>query len=189
MDDTESHFRGRYATFGPASVFVLFLGACGGNGEGGDGMEDVPADDRGGDADDVGMDVPDSPMDGADAGDPAVEEVEDGPDAADVDPDGVSPREPLFGVTVDDIEGRDLIVESLQGLARKPTARIVFDEYMPASYYADAVTAFHDVSFIMGEILDSMYVQEYSLEAYTDRTREYLDALAPVVDIWEVGTR
>lgn len=170
-----------------ASAFVLFLGACGGNGDEGDGMEDAPADETGPDHVDGSPDGLDAEMDAADAGDPSPEAVEDLTDDRDMDDDGVSPREPLFGVTVDDIEGRDLILESLQGLARKPTARIVFDEYMPASYYRDAVTAFHDVSFIMGEILDSMYVQEYSLEEYTDRTREYLDALAPVVDIWEVG--
>ena len=41
---------------------------------------------------------------------------------------------PLYGVTIDDISELSSIIDSLQRLARKPTARIVFDETMGPSY-------------------------------------------------------
>jgi hypothetical protein len=39
----------------------------------------------------------------------------------------------------------------------------------------------------MGELLDSFYMKKYSLEAYKNRTTEYLDTLGDTVDIWEIG--
>ena len=93
----------------------------------------------------------------------------------------------LFGVTVDSVIELSDVVQSLDSLSNKPTARIVFDEFMPPSYYKKAVTEIHDVSFIMGEILDSFYVKQYSVSRYLKRTRQYLDTLGSKVDIWEIG--
>ncbi len=39
----------------------------------------------------------------------------------------------------------------------------------------------------MGEILDSYYVQEYTVQQYLNRTTEYLNEFENEVDIWEVG--
>jgi hypothetical protein len=78
-------------------------------------------------------------------------------------------------------------VTSLQNLAHKPTTRVVFDEFVPASDYVSAVHKVHGVSAVMGEILDSAYVKLYSVADYKARTVEYLDAMPSDVDIWEVG--
>jgi len=93
----------------------------------------------------------------------------------------------LYGVTVDRIDGLEKTLEALRGLGRKPTARVVFDEDVPAKSYRDAVAKIHEVAYVMGEILDSQYVKKCSLEDYRKRTTEYLDALADRVDLWEVG--
>ena len=93
----------------------------------------------------------------------------------------------VYGVTLDNIANLSSIVSSLAQLAKKPTARIVFDENVAASYYLAAATQIHNVAYIMGEILDSYYVKNISLAAYKTRTTQYLDTLGPRVDIWEVG--
>ncbi|XPS90044.1 putative transmembrane protein [Desulfosarcina variabilis str. Montpellier] len=98
-----------------------------------------------------------------------------------------SSADPIFGVTIDDISNPNAIIESLSSLARCPFARIVFDEYVQPAYYKDAVRKFHTVAGIMGEILDSYYVKEYSQEAYAERTHSYVQAMAEDVDVWEVG--
>jgi hypothetical protein len=43
------------------------------------------------------------------------------------------------------------------------------------------------VSYVMGEILDSFYVKQYSVDGYNTRVNQYLNALSDVVDIWEIG--
>jgi hypothetical protein len=98
-----------------------------------------------------------------------------------------SDGERIYGVTITDVDPLEQIVSSLQGLPRRPTARIVFDEEVPASEYVQAVSAIAAVSGVMGEILDSWYVPQVSTAAYLARTREYYTAFASLVDIWEVG--
>jgi hypothetical protein len=93
----------------------------------------------------------------------------------------------VYGVTVDDVSNLSAITTSLGRLAHKPTTRIVFDEFVPASDYVNAVNQISTVSFTMGELLDSFYVKQYSVDAYLKRTDEYLAALGSKVDIWEVG--
>ncbi len=94
---------------------------------------------------------------------------------------------PLYGVTVDDISELPAIIESLQRLARKPTARIVFDETVGPAYYRKAAIAMSSVSYLMGEILDSAYVRRYSVNGYLNRTTRYLDSMGDTIHIWEVG--
>jgi hypothetical protein len=94
---------------------------------------------------------------------------------------------PIYGVTIDDISQIAAIKNSLANLPHMPTARIVFDEHMPASYYAPAVKRLHNVSYIMGELLDSSAFSTYNLEAYKKRTAEYLNELDGQVDLWEIG--
>ncbi len=150
-----------------------------------------PADDDAGKEPDAGRD--------ASAGDSGDADSDSGADAGDrgegdgsvtSDAGAEKPAEPLemvWGVTVDDIQGIADITESLRRLAKKPTTRIVFDEFMPATYYAKATKAIGEVSFVMGEILDSWYVSLYSPADYEKRMVEYLDLLGDSVDIWEVG--
>lgn len=101
----------------------------------------------------------------------------------------VKPRaisSPLLGVTVDSIDDLPQIVESLGSLCRMPTTRIVFDEVGPDKY-ATATREIHEVSFVMGELLDSYFVKKHNVRDYVDRARRYVGALGPWVDIWEVG--
>lgn len=94
--------------------------------------------------------------------------------------------DPLYGVTVDSVDRLSAIVDSLQSLSRRPTTRIVFDKVSPAKY-VDAVNEIYEVSYVMGELLDSYYMKDYTVDAYLQRTAEYLEVLGPKVDIWEVG--
>jgi len=93
----------------------------------------------------------------------------------------------IYGVTIDAVDHLSYIVDSLKSLPRKMTTRIVFDEFVPATYYVKAVSNIYPVSFIMGELLDSYYVKQYSVAQYRSRTIEYLDTLGAKVDIWEIG--
>jgi hypothetical protein len=94
---------------------------------------------------------------------------------------------PIYGVTIDAIDHLSDIVQSLAGLAHMPTTRIVFDEFVPASNYITAVNQIQPVSYIMGELLDSMYLRQYTMSGYQQRVNEYLNAFGSKVDIWEVG--
>ena len=93
----------------------------------------------------------------------------------------------IYGVTVDSVVNVAGITDSLSKLAYKPTTRIVFDEGVSASAYTNAAAQIHNVSFVMGEILDSFYVKNITAADYLTRTKDYLDTLGNNVDIWEVG--
>jgi hypothetical protein len=101
--------------------------------------------------------------------------------------DGGTAPARLYGVTVDDISGLANITESLVALPHKPTTRIVFDESQSPAYYAQAVPAIHAVSHVMGEVLDSEFMPNFTVAQYTARTTAYLDAFATSVDIWEIA--
>ena len=94
---------------------------------------------------------------------------------------------PLYGVTVDDVSRLGDITTSLSKLPKTPTTRIVFDEFVDPSYYRKPAVEISKVSYVMGEILDSFYVPQYSVDAYGQRVNQYLNALSDVVDIWEIG--
>lgn len=94
---------------------------------------------------------------------------------------------PVYGVTVDDISNLPAITTALSKLPKKMTTRIVYDEWQPASDYRNATVAINRVSNVMGEILDSSAMDQYSVSQYLDRTKEYLGTLGDVVNIWEIG--
>lgn len=94
---------------------------------------------------------------------------------------------PLYGVTATDVNNLEQIAQSLERFDFMPTTRIVFDEWEPATNYEWAVSEIHKVSYVMGELLDSQYVGQYSVEQYRARTAEYLNLLGDRVDIWEIG--
>jgi hypothetical protein len=114
-------------------------------------------------------------------------------------PTGMRPLpDPLYGVTITDgINGADSstvkrINDSAKALAannggRLPTARFVFDEFTKATDYTTAVNQVQPYSYIMGELLDSQYVNLYSPQAYYNRTTEFLNGFKDKVDLWEVG--
>jgi hypothetical protein len=100
-------------------------------------------------------------------------------------PSGSSDK--IYGVTLDAVGNLNRIVTSLSNHNVKPTTRIVFDEWQPATNYSNAVNQIHNVSFIMGEIIDSYYMHEYTVNQYKNRVKEYLGVLGDKVDIWEIG--
>ena len=95
--------------------------------------------------------------------------------------------EKIYGVTLDSIDNMPSVILALENFKVKPTVRVVFDEKMPASYYLEAVNQIHDVAFVMGGLLDSYYVKDYSIEEFQKRSVEYFEALSGKVDIWEIG--
>jgi hypothetical protein len=99
-----------------------------------------------------------------------------------------SPHEKkMYGVTIDAVDNLSSIITSLNQLSVNPVTRIVFDEWQPASGYVDAVNQVGSVSKVMGEILDSYYMSQYSVQQFRDRVNEYANVLGDNVSIWEVG--
>ena len=93
----------------------------------------------------------------------------------------------LFGVTVDDVANVTRIVDSSRALSRFPTTRVVFDENVQPAYYTGPVNSIQPVSYIMGELLDSVGLANSTVAAYGTRADAYLAALGDKVDLWEVG--
>ncbi len=111
-------------------------------------------------------------------------------------------RAPVFGLTVTDpwaAADGPLVNEQLRSLstaARRPTVRVVFDEGVDRifrTYGIDALAYVEPVSVIsrdarvMGELLDSLYMPDYSVETFRARACEYRAAVGHRVDVWEVG--
>jgi hypothetical protein len=88
---------------------------------------------------------------------------------------------------MDSVSDLDDIVDSIASFNQSMTTRIVFDEWVSATEYTVAVTQIAAVSKVQGELLDSFYVKDYSVDQYITRTSEYLAQLGDGVDIWEVG--
>lgn len=93
----------------------------------------------------------------------------------------------IYGVTIDAVDNLNYIVTALNSHQKKMTTRIVFDEWIPASEYVNAVNQIHNVSYIMGEILDSYYMSQYDTTQYRQRVNDYLNTLGNKVDLWEIG--
>lgn len=103
-----------------------------------------------------------------------------------------SPVKPLttlpndfIGVTID--SQSYAAADALKAHKKKLWTRIVFDEYQPANDYLDFVNYVSANNPIMGELLDSFYVNEYSLSEYKNRAKEYLKVLGDRVHLWEIG--
>jgi len=94
---------------------------------------------------------------------------------------------PLHGITIDGVKNLPEIVASIGHLSQKATTRIVYDPGKKASDYRDATVAVGKVSYVMGEIVDSFWMKCYTVPEYLDRTKDYVDSLSDVVDIWEIG--
>ena len=94
---------------------------------------------------------------------------------------------PLYGVTIDKIAKAPQIAEALAALPRRPTTRVYFEPRQKAAYYAPALAQIHEVSAVMGELLDSSDERSLSTVRFQAHVEEYLSALHGSVDIWEVG--
>lgn len=94
---------------------------------------------------------------------------------------------PLYGVTVDAVDNVPAVVDALAHLSRTPTVRIVFDEGMDAPHYAGPVAAIRHVAYVMGELVDSSTLKQYTTLQLRERTAAYLHTLGKNVDVWEIG--
>lgn len=119
-----------------------------------------------------------------------------------VEPAAVPVPAPIYGVTLDcgyrpGVDGapglRQLyrklpeILSSLRHLAKKPTVRVVFDEYASPAEYIPALIRLRSVAYVMGELLDSSHLADFDTPAYRARAVSYFDTLRGLVDIWEIG--
>ncbi|WP_316880126.1 hypothetical protein [Ralstonia wenshanensis] len=94
---------------------------------------------------------------------------------------------PLYGVTVDAVDNVPAVVDALSHLSRTPTVRVVFDEGMDAPHYVGPVAAIRDVAYVMGELVDSSTLKQYTARQLRERAAAYLHTLGTNVDVWEVG--
>ena len=94
---------------------------------------------------------------------------------------------PLYGVTVDAVDNVPAVVDALSHLSRTPTVRVVFDEGMDAAHYVGAVAAIRDVAYVMGELVDSSTLKQYTTPQLRERAAAYLHTLGSNVDVWEIG--
>ncbi len=93
----------------------------------------------------------------------------------------------IYGITIDGINNLNNIVNTIGHHSNKMTTRIVFDEWQPAANYVNAVNRIDSVSYIMGELLDSYYMNQYSVLQFNERVAEYVNLLGNKVTIWEIG--
>ena len=92
----------------------------------------------------------------------------------------------IYGVTLDSVNDINEILDSIKSLPEKVITRIVFDE-VPATEYLVAVKRLYKDTYIMGQLFDSEYINNYSLDAYSDRIDEYLNTFGDKIKIWEIG--
>lgn len=95
-------------------------------------------------------------------------------------------KNPVYGVTLDDLSRLNAIIDSLSHLPYRPTVRVVFDPDTPASDYYAPLLKLHAVAYVMGEVLDSYYFPT-TLTAYKARTQELVSTLKGTVDVWEIA--
>lgn len=93
----------------------------------------------------------------------------------------------IYGVTIDAVSNLSQTTTSLKNHCKKMTTRIVFDEWVAASTYVTPCSQIHGVSNVMGELLDSYYMSQYSYAQFVARVNEYYSTLTTNVDIWEIG--
>jgi hypothetical protein len=99
---------------------------------------------------------------------------------------------PVYGITLDDVSGASTARitkerASIMALPRKTTARVVFDEDTGPGDYATQLAELYPDMYVMGELSDSEYMGQLSIQQYKDRAASFVGALADRVDLWEVG--
>ncbi|RPI16507.1 MAG: T9SS C-terminal target domain-containing protein [Ignavibacteriae bacterium] len=97
------------------------------------------------------------------------------------------PTSQIRGVTIDGIYPTADIVTALQKLPVRPTTRMIFDK-STASAYSSSVTSISGVSDIMGNIMDSYFINDFTVTQYRARMNDYIWTLGDKVTIWEVAS-
>ncbi len=96
-----------------------------------------------------------------------------------------------WGVTIDRTDNYTSVLDSVAALVAGTDARmyvrIVFDEFVPAADYGPIVSYAQGLGLhVVGEILDSAAMDQYTLAEFQARVVEYVDGL-PGVEVWEIG--
>ena len=99
---------------------------------------------------------------------------------------------PIFGDTLDSADsGITAVVTgskyAQQTLGRKLTHRICFDPGEQPSAYTSTVNALHPYSYLMGQLVDSAEMKQYSVASMASRAAAYVKAFGSTLDIYEVG--
>lgn len=93
----------------------------------------------------------------------------------------------LYGVTTEYVSNLPALRSALAQHTKRPTTRIVFQQGTNAQYYQEAVSELRDVSYVMGQVLDSTALGSVSVDQYRDRTRSFVNRFAGDIDIYEIG--
>lgn len=95
---------------------------------------------------------------------------------------------PLYGVALDDVSSVGAEIKALSQLIKPPTVRVVFDKGTSASYYKSPIQQLRGTAYIMGELIDSYYMKQFtSISSVQSWTNSYVTTLGSVVDVWEIG--
>ncbi len=101
---------------------------------------------------------------------------------------GRSVPAPIYGVTLDDVSKVSAELKTLASIYHTPTVRVVFDRGESPSYYKGPIQQFRQVSYVMGELIDSSYMRRFqTIAAVQSWTNSYVNTLGSLVDIWEIG--
>ena len=95
---------------------------------------------------------------------------------------------PVYGITLDDVTNVSAEVKALSQLVKTTTVRVVFDKEVSASYYKSAIQKLRSEAYIVGELIDSYYMKQFtSISSVQLWTNSYVTTLGSLVDVWEVG--
>jgi hypothetical protein len=106
---------------------------------------------------------------------------------------GPALAEPLYGDTLTDAARWGDVEPAVDGsrealdLGRRLTHRIVFDPGTRPADYAPAIKALSPYSDILGEIVDSSSLRDYTTSQYVARTRRFMERFGSRIDIYEIG--
>lgn len=100
---------------------------------------------------------------------------------------GGGTTEYIYGVTLTNPWATANSVDAIDSHDVQVTARIVFDETEAASNYRSLFNSISAVCPVMGEILDSFYMPDFTVQQFKNRVDQYLNEFANEVAIWEIG--
>jgi hypothetical protein len=100
-------------------------------------------------------------------------------------------KDPVYGVTIDQVTKISTVVANIEKLPYAPTVRVVFtwsgNTPTAPSHYATAVTDLDAHGSVMGELLDSSFEKKVTVKKFTTDVKNYLTKLGSKVAIWEIG--
>ena len=94
---------------------------------------------------------------------------------------------PLRGVTADSVADVPNLVAALRAHHAVPTVRIVMDPDRVPADYAPAIDRIRPQAYVMAQLLDSTAMAAFTTAQVRQRARDFTQALAGRVDLWEVG--